>query len=194
MIFLSFYKYYLVPRQFTHFTSLLNRILLSASFPSTWKITVIIPLLKPLKDPTLPLSYRRISLLSALSKILEKIMNSRLVWFLGANKIVSNSLYGYRRPLSLHGSLRSRDAQIYEAEASHANLYSVFFDMENTIYHICTILHQLGLRGPFPRLLQHYLQKRTFSVRAASPLLHPQPRKWYSSGFSTQRYPLLDRH
>jgi len=69
----------------THFTSPLNRILLSSSFPSTWKMAVIIPLLKPLKDPTLPLCYRTISLLSTLSKILEKIMNSRLVWFLEAN-------------------------------------------------------------------------------------------------------------
>ena len=39
----------------THFTSLLNHILLSASFPSTWKMVVIIPLLKPLKDTTLPI-------------------------------------------------------------------------------------------------------------------------------------------
>jgi len=62
---------------------------------------------------------------------------------------------------------------IYEVEASHANLYSVFFDMENAFprvwtYHICTILRQLGVCGPFPLLLQNYLQKRTFCVRAAS--------------------------
>jgi len=105
-----------------HFTSLLNRILLSASFSSTWKMAVIIPL-KPLKDPTLPLSYHPISLLSALSKILEKIMNSRHVWFLEANKILSNVQYGRRKGRSALMVLSDLDAQIYEAEASHANLY-----------------------------------------------------------------------
>ena len=94
-------------------------------------MVVIIPLLKPLKDPPLPLSYRRISLLSVLSKILEKIMNSRLVWFLETNKILPNSQYGCRRGRSALMALSDLDAQIYEAEASHANLHSVFFDVEN---------------------------------------------------------------
>jgi len=53
----------------SYFTSFLNRILLSSSFPSTWKMAVVVPLLRPLKDPSLPLSYRPISLLSVLSKI-----------------------------------------------------------------------------------------------------------------------------
>jgi len=33
-------------------------------------------------------------------------------------------------------------------------------------HHICTILYQLGLRGPFPTLHQNYLKNRTFRVRA----------------------------
>ena len=94
-------------------------------------MAVIIPLLKPLKDPTLPLSHRPISLLSELSKILEKIMYSRLVCFLQANKVLSNLQYGCRRGRSALMILSDPDAQIYEAESSHANLYSVFFDMEN---------------------------------------------------------------
>jgi len=97
---------------------------------------VIIALLKPLKNPTLPLSYRLISLLSALSKILEKIMNSRLILFLQANKILSNSQYGCRRGRSALMALSDLDAQIYEAETSHANFYSLFFDMENAFSRI----------------------------------------------------------
>ena len=136
-------------------------------------MAVINPILKPLKDPNLPLSYRPISLLSSLSKILEKIMNKRLIWFLESNKILSNSQYGCRKARSALMALSDLDSQIYEAEANHANLYSIFFDMENAFprvwtHHICSIFHQLSLRGAFPRLLQNYLQKRTFCVRSAN--------------------------
>jgi len=113
-----------------YFTSLLNRIFFSSSFPSIWKMAVIIPILKPLKGPILPLSYRPISLLSLLSKILEKLTNKRLVWFLESNKILSNSQYGCRKARSALMALSDLDSQIYEAEANHANLYSMFFDME----------------------------------------------------------------
>jgi len=105
-----------------------------------------------------PPSYRPISLLSALSKILERILNSRLVWFLETNKILANSQYGCRRGRSAIMALANFDAHIYEAETSHSNLCSIFSDMENAFprvwtYRICSILHQLGLRDSFPTLL-----------------------------------------
>jgi len=70
-------------------------------------------------------------------------------------------------------ALADFDAHIYEAEESHSNLYSIFFDMENAFprvwtHRICSILHQLGLRGSFPTLLQNYLKNRTFRVKAAN--------------------------
>jgi len=158
-----------------HFTSLLNRILSSNTYPSIWKTALVIPLLKPLKNPTLPASYRPISLLSALSKILEKILNSRLTWYLESQEILSESQFGGRRKRSTLMALADLDAQIYEAHANNANLISVFFDMENAFprvwtYRICTILHQIGLRGTLPFLLQNFLNGRTFKVRAAGTL------------------------
>ena len=42
----------------SHFTHLLNRILSSTTSPSSWKIALIIPILKPHKDPFLSQSYR----------------------------------------------------------------------------------------------------------------------------------------
>jgi len=87
----------------------------------------------------------------------------------GSKKILSNSRYGCRRRRLALVALSHLDAQIYEAEASHVNLYSVFFDIPWVwTHHICTILHYLGFRGPSPPLFQNYLQKRTFCVRAAS--------------------------
>jgi len=152
----------LLPNSSSYFISLLDRILLSSSFPSMWKMTVVVPLLKHLKGPSLSLSYRPISLLSVLSKILETIVNRRLVWFLETNKILSHSQYGCWKGRSALMTLADLDTRIYEAEEKNSNLYSAFFDMENAFprvwtNHICTILYQLGLCGPFPTLLQNKL-------------------------------------
>jgi len=78
----------------SHFTHLLNRILSRITFPSSWKIALIIAILKPHKDPFLPKSYRPLSLLSSLRKILEKILNKRLSWYPEPNNISSESQYG----------------------------------------------------------------------------------------------------
>ena len=131
-----------------HLTSLFNRVLQTSTFPPMWKIAEVIPLLKPSKDPSLPLSYRPISLLSALGKILEKIMNSRLVWYLESNNILSNTQYGCRKGRSTLMALADLDTQISEAKANQANLYSVFFDMESAFprvwtYHVCSCCIEL---------------------------------------------------
>ena len=58
-----------------------NYIFLNDTFPEKWKESVIIPILKPGKDSTEASSYRPIALISCLSKILEKILNKRLMWY-----------------------------------------------------------------------------------------------------------------
>jgi hypothetical protein len=46
--------------------------------PQIWKDAIIIPI-KKCKDPKDPISYRPISLLSCLGKLLERIINNRLM-------------------------------------------------------------------------------------------------------------------
>ncbi|GFX86936.1 hypothetical protein TNCV_1530251 [Trichonephila clavipes] len=47
-------------------------------FPNAWKTAVVIPILKPGKNPKLAESHRPISLLPILSKLAEKIIAARL--------------------------------------------------------------------------------------------------------------------
>ncbi|GFV12430.1 hypothetical protein TNCV_1792091 [Trichonephila clavipes] len=58
------------------------------SFPNAWKTAVIIPILKPGKNPKLAESYRPISLLPILSKLAEKIISTRLNDFLETENIL----------------------------------------------------------------------------------------------------------
>jgi hypothetical protein len=49
------------------------------NFPKEWRSATVIPILEPGKNPTIAESYRPISLVSRLCKVLEKIVNKRLV-------------------------------------------------------------------------------------------------------------------
>ncbi|GFX63677.1 RNase H domain-containing protein [Trichonephila clavipes] len=48
--------------------------------PTQWQEAIVIPILKPGKDPKNPLSYRPIELTSCLCKTLERMVNARLVY------------------------------------------------------------------------------------------------------------------
>ena len=50
--------------------------------PQSWKHALIVPIHKPGKDPKEPESYRPISLLSCVGKVVERMVNRRLTWIL----------------------------------------------------------------------------------------------------------------
>ena len=61
----------------------------SHSFPSIWKTSSIIPIHKVGKPLDSPASFRPISLTSCVSKLFERIILSRLLFFLESNSILS---------------------------------------------------------------------------------------------------------
>lgn len=67
---------------------LVNGIFCTSHFPTTWKISKIVPVFKKKKDVIRIANYRPISLLRILSKIIEKITKMRLEAFLEANQIL----------------------------------------------------------------------------------------------------------
>jgi len=65
-----------------HLLAIYNTIWYNNCFPNSWRHGPVIPILKSDKNKILPDSYRPICLLNALCKLLEKINNNRLTWFL----------------------------------------------------------------------------------------------------------------
>ena len=72
-----------------------NASLSEGTFPDRMKIAEVIPLYKG-KDMDLMINYRPISLLITLSKLLEKIMYTRLYGYLETQKLLYPSQYGFR--------------------------------------------------------------------------------------------------
>ena len=65
------------------------------SFPSIWKTSSIIPIYKMGKPLDSPASFRPISLTSCVSKLFERIILSRLLFFLESNSILSPRQAGF---------------------------------------------------------------------------------------------------
>jgi len=60
----------------------LNIIWFAGNFPSSWRTSTVIPIPKPAKDTSDPNNYRSIALTSCLCKVMERMVNNRLVLFL----------------------------------------------------------------------------------------------------------------
>ena len=63
---------------------------------TSWKQAAVIPIPKPGKDNTDPSNYRPIALTSCLCKTLERMINTRLIWFLESNGLITNFQCGFR--------------------------------------------------------------------------------------------------
>ena len=73
----------------TFILSIINKIFTDHCFPSVWEYAIVLAFAKPGKDGSLPGSYRPIALTCCLCKLMEKMVNVRLVWYLERNKIIS---------------------------------------------------------------------------------------------------------
>ncbi len=72
-------------------------------FPEKWKKAQVIAIHKPGKNPTSASSYRPISLLSSISKILEKIILKRIIAHVNENNIIPEEQHGFKSgKLTIH--------------------------------------------------------------------------------------------
>ena len=83
-----------------------NKIWVTGVIPKAWKHAIVIPILKPGKDPNQPSSFRPISLTSNLCKLLEKIINTRLTWYLRKNKLITKYQFGSQNQRSTISGVR----------------------------------------------------------------------------------------
>jgi hypothetical protein len=73
-----------------------NAILLSHHFPTAWKHTRVISILKPGKDPALPSCCRPISLLDTNGKLFEKILLARILHEVSERGLMRDEHFGFR--------------------------------------------------------------------------------------------------
>lgn len=93
-------------------------------FPTTWKHDFFSPITKVGKDLSLLCSYRPISLLSHLMKLLEWLINSRLTWWL------QTTFFHPYCTISIHREAWERSYLPWNISSStHTALITVFIDL-----------------------------------------------------------------
>ena len=110
--------------------AIFNSLWESGTFPTSWRQSTVIPILKPGKSGLDPLHYRPISLTSSLCKLMEKMVSARLSWFLECNNIFTNAQCGFRKHRSAVDHLIALDTEARASFKLRKHLGAVFFDIE----------------------------------------------------------------
>jgi len=152
--------------------AILNDIWLTGNFPSSWRQSYVVPIPKPGKDTSNPTNYRHIALTSCIWKVMERMANNRLVWYLERNKIIIPTQSGFRKGRSTTDQLVRLESFVRDAFIQKQYATAIFFDLEKAHdttwkFGILKDLHDTGLRGRLPLFVAGFLSDRMFQVRVA---------------------------
>ena len=160
---------------------IINLSLETGNFPQQWKVAKISPLHKSGSRTNFD-NYRPISVLSIVSKVIEKIVHKQLMNFLDENKLLSTRQFGFRAKMSteLAATLLLDDVRNNVDKGKLVG--AVFIDLSkafDTISHskVLTKLPSYGIDDKELRWLEDYLFNRPAQVNYNGVLSEPQHLK-----------------
>ena len=137
-------------------------------WPSLWKQARVIPVHKK-KSKSDPGNYRPISLLSNISKILEKIITDEITQHLYENNLLSNRQFGFRASRSTGDLLLLLSKNWQDALDNGLDTLVIALDIAGAfdrVWHkgLLAKLQERGIQGDLLKLLENYLHGRTLQV------------------------------
>jgi ribonuclease HI len=149
---------------------LFNYIWITGIIPTKWKQAVVIPILKKDKDPFEISSYRPVSLTSVAAKLMERLVNNRLNWYLESNSLLSNSQAGFRSNRSTNEHVVTLSQHIKDSMDKGNILTAVFVDFKgayNCVWRelLLTKLAHFGVKNNMLRWFQQFLSQRSIRVK-----------------------------
>jgi len=155
--------------------TLYNRIWKENVFPSSWRKAIVIPIIKPGKDPSNPFNYRPIELTNCLCKLLEKMINNRLIHYLEKNHCISPFQSGFRKGRSTIDNILLLETSVRNAFLRRNHLVAICFDIKKAYdrtwrHGIISDIFNLGLRGNLPNFIVNFLNHRSFQVKILNTL------------------------
>ncbi|CAF5086719.1 unnamed protein product, partial [Rotaria magnacalcarata] len=159
-----------------HLTKLFNQILKQGYIPTKWKTANVILIMKPKKDKQHPSSYRPISLLSCLGKLLEKIIKQRLMLELERRNILPEHQTGFRPGKStIYNILRLERYAQNQLRCARRHSAVILFDIKaafDSVWHdgLISKLNDLRLPKYIINYLTSFLKDRTASIEIENVL------------------------
>ena len=156
-------------------TGLINKSFSDGVFPRVWKCAKVIALFKD-GDKSIKDNYRPISILPAISKIIERSAHIQLSSFLEVNRLLSQSQFGFQLKRSTSTALIDFTDQVLENMDKGCVTGTVFPDFHkvfNTVNYLLLInkLKSLGVAGKSLEWFRSSLTgrvKKTMCVNALS--------------------------
>ncbi|GFT43336.1 RNA-directed DNA polymerase from mobile element jockey [Trichonephila clavipes] len=172
-----------LPTKFIIFIALLfNMLLENCYFPKSWRMAVVIPILKPNSDDSNPQNYRPISLLSSLSKAYEFVILNRLNQHCLVRNIIISEQYGFVTKCSTVTQLLRVTKLVHTGFQNHQATGMLFVDIAKAfdkIWHdgLISKMMRLGFSDQILKIIHSYLNSREFRVRVKNCLSSPRPVK-----------------
>jgi ribonuclease HI len=147
-----------------------NNIWQQQKFPDIWRKAIIIPVFKPGKQKTEANSYRPISLTCTLCKLLERMVNARLMWYMEDKSLLHNAQNGFRPNRSTLDSILLLHTEACHALANRQEMLTAFIDIEKAFdtvwrYNVLKKLTDWKVTGNMLQFLRNFMENRTFQVR-----------------------------
>lgn len=168
-----------MPVILVYITHIINLCLEQGKFPDYWKNAVICPIPK-ISSPLEYKDLRPISLLSVLSKILEKVVYLQLNYFFNQHKIFPINQSGFRRQHSTTTALLNISDNIIGGLDQSLATALVLLDFSkafDTVDHdlLCAKLQYYGIEKKALMFFQSYLSNRYQMVRTNLGISQPEP-------------------
>ena len=148
---------------------LFNKCLNESCFPDSWKVSSVVPVFKNAGERSTAKNYCPVSLLSVVSKVLEKLVNNRIVSHLEKCGLFSDFQYGFRSSRSTADLLTVVSDRIARAFNRSGTTQAVALDISKAFDRVrhAGLLHKLkshGISGQIFGLISSFLSNRWLRV------------------------------
>ena len=146
-----------------------NRTWYEGQLPTEWKKANITPILKKDKPASQPSSYRPISLTSCLGKVVERMVNDRLYWWMENTGTISTSQAGFRKGKRTMDHLIRFAQETSDAFQDKDNVVAVFIDLRQAYDRVWRQglfykMQKLGIAGRMYSWIKNFLSCRTIQT------------------------------
>ena len=141
--------------------------------PKSWKQGVMVPIVKPGKAKEEITSYRPITLLPTLGKLMEKIVAFRLNFYMKTNNLYGSHQCGFRKTYSTNDIFLRLEKDIRQSIYNNKTMVVVYLDLKGAfdkVWHKGLLYKLSKLNIPYKlfKWIEDYLNERSFQVRINS--------------------------
>lgn len=148
---------------------IINKVWEEGTIPPEWRTGLIIPLPKPNKDPHKTDNYRPITLTSCFGKLVEKMVNRRLITELEEKQLLDQRQHAFRKGKSVETYFNDLEKIIENALTEKKHIDIISLDLSKAYdrtwrRQIINNLQKWNIKGKMLTYITNFLEDRKFKV------------------------------